>query len=64
MQYLTRGPESQIAASQAICTPALACVQGGDFIQMTKTMTGAKVGVDKPIGVFDERLVHVSGFDE
>eukprot|EP00878_Enallax_costatus_P010197 GHUV01010645.1.p1 GENE.GHUV01010645.1~~GHUV01010645.1.p1 ORF type:complete len:362 (+),score=95.18 GHUV01010645.1:170-1255(+) len=38
--------------------------KGGDFIQMTKSMTGAKVGVDKAIGVFDERLVHVSGFDE
>ncbi|KAF6263313.1 hypothetical protein COO60DRAFT_1635330 [Scenedesmus sp. NREL 46B-D3] len=38
--------------------------KGGDFIQMTKSKTGAKVGVDKPIGNSEERLVHVQGFDE
>jgi len=31
---------------------------------MTKSMTGAKVGVDKPVGQSDERMVHVQGFDE
>jgi hypothetical protein len=31
---------------------------------MTKSKTGAKVGVDKPIGKSEERLVHVQGVDE
>jgi hypothetical protein len=41
------------------------CVpQGGDFIQLTRKMTGAKVAVDKPIGRAEDRLVHVEGPDE
>ncbi|WIA40089.1 hypothetical protein OEZ86_013501 [Tetradesmus obliquus] len=38
--------------------------KGGDFIQMTKSVTGAKVGVDKPVGGSEERLVHVQGTDD
>ncbi|KAF8062967.1 hypothetical protein HT031_003806 [Scenedesmus sp. PABB004] len=38
--------------------------KGGDFINNTKVATGAKVGVDKPFGTFEDRLVHVQGFDE
>lgn len=44
--------------------PVLLQWQGGDFIQMTKSVTGAKVGVDKPVGGSEERLVHVQGTDE
>lgn len=39
-------------------------LQGGDFIQLTRKMTGAKVAVDKPVGRAEERLVHVEGPDE
>lgn len=38
--------------------------KGGDFIHTTKDLTGAKVAVDKQIPGFEERVVHVSGFDD
>lgn len=41
-----------------------AAVQGGDFIQLTRKMTGAKVAVDKAVGRAEDRLVHVEGMDE
>jgi hypothetical protein len=43
---------------------AAAVLQGGDFIQLTRKMTGAKVAVDKPVGRAEDRLVHVEGPDE
>lgn len=52
------------AATEQSRTLAPCDLQGGDFIVRTKQLTGAKVGVDKPVGGFDERLVHVEGFDE
>eukprot|EP00775_Hariotina_reticulata_P013228 gene13228-13359_t len=53
-----------VPGSLMICKPKLNLKPGGDFIQMTKSMTGAKVGVDKPAGQSDERMVHVQGLDE
>lgn len=45
-------------------SPTAVCLQGGDFIQLTRQMTGAKVAVDKPVGRAEDRLVHVEGPDE
>lgn len=47
----------------AVCS-AVVLRQGGDFIQLTRKMTGAKVAVDKPVGWAEDRLVHVERPDE
>jgi hypothetical protein len=59
---LSRGPPAPLLAHQQ--PPHTQ--QGGDFIHTTKNMTGAKVAVDRqmPGAHIDERVVHVSGFDE
>jgi hypothetical protein len=46
------------------CLRTPAVLQGGDFIQLTRQMTGAKVSVDRLLPDAEERIVHVISRDE